>query len=511
MGFLNDWLLTVLLLIPAIGGAVVPFVRPGRAARATAIGIAVATAVVSVLILIPFHRQQGAAYDYAPAGTVQMLRQAEFLPALHAGYRVAIDGLSVPFVLLTTVLGVVSCAASRRDLDRPRLQLTLLLWLEATTLGVFLSFDLLLLWCFLALSLIPCSGLLWLSSGDRRARVTIAFLWPMLVGLACLLVAALGERLASAHCYAGGTLDLVRLAACRTGGAERTLFVLALIGFLVRLPAFPFHAWLGIAVTESSPAIAAVIGSLVPLTGGYGLFRVVLPLFPAASASLWWVIAGTGLLNLLYHALAAMGQSTTQRTLVQVSFATLGLVLIGSAMMTPAASNGGVFALLSGCLATGSSILLSGTTRDETARVKLPQLGSAGPAYWAAGALVLLVVPGLLGQVIVLLGTIEAAQGASVLIQAHAATRGLLFALALAECVGIALLGAAVAHTMRGEPPAFEPAALPRSTERPIAKGGGVLGAVAAVAILFGVMATPFCFAFTRRALDALMARALHS
>lgn len=504
MRFLSDWLLTILLLIPGIGGAAVLFVRPVRAARRTAIGVALATFVLSLLILIPFHRQQGTAYDYAPAGTVQLLHSVEIFPALHAGYRVAIDGLSFPFIVLTTFLCANLVVFSSGPPRWPRLQLAMLLWLELATLGVFVAFDLLLLWAFLALMLIPCCGLIWIAAGGGRARAAMAFLVPMLVALACLLVAILSERLLSTHCLAGGTLDLVRLAACSAGWGERTLFALALISFLLRLPVVPVHSWLNVVATETSPVVAATIGALVPLTGGYGLLRVVLPLFPAAAASLWWLMAGLGLLTVFYHTLAAIGQPELRRAVVHLGIAMIGFVLIGVATYTAAGANGAVFTLFTGILAHAFLLLLAGRDWDAGEATVGSRSGPGWVAGFAVGMLTLLTVPGFLGQVVVLFGAFQAAERGSMLLRLRAASPATLIAVAGAICIGILLFGLACVHLMsslfRGDRSSSSAPAIESRTS-----DGPVLVSMAVVTVLFGALAAPCCFAFTHGAIGALM------
>ncbi|HEY2585821.1 MAG TPA: proton-conducting transporter membrane subunit [Tepidisphaeraceae bacterium] len=504
MRFLNDWLLTILLLVPAIGGAAVLWVRPVRAARRTAIGIALATFCLSLLILIPFRRQQGMAYDDAPLGTVQMVRSLEILPAMHAGYRVAMDGLSLPFVVLTTFLCAVLVVLPPVDERRPRVQLAMFLWLELATLGVFLAFDFLLLWAFLAFMVLPCSGLIWLSAGGGRARATMAFLVPMLVALACLLVAVMGERLMSTHCLTGGTLDLVRLAACPAGWGMQTLFALALISFLLRLPVVPFHSWLTAIAAETSPAVAGAIGALLPLTGGYGLFRVVLPLFPAAAASLWWVMAGLGLLTVFYHALAAIGQPGLRRAVVHLSITMSGFVLIGAATYTPAGANGAVFTLLAGSLISAFLLLLAGGTGAAGESELSPQSGTAWGASLMAGMLTLLAVSGFLGPVVVLFGAFQAAQRDSMLLRLRAASPGWLIALAGGIAIGSLLFGLAGVQVMRSIT-GTDRSSPPAQAVEERCFNVAVLAPLAVVTVLLGGFAAPWCFAFTRRAIGALM------
>jgi NADH-quinone oxidoreductase subunit M len=474
MGFLDHWLLTILLLLPAAGGVAILFIRSPLVRCRTALGLALGTFCASLLVLILFHRQPGP-YEYAPGGIVQMVCQAEIIPALHVNYRVAVDGLSLPFVLLTTLVGVLACGASWNDSDRSRIYYAMIFWLESATLGVFLSFDLLLLWVFLAISLIPCCALILLGVRQRRGRAVIAFLTPMLIGTACLFVAVLGERLMSTRCFTGGTLDLLRLSSRPC--ADRTLFLLMLIGFAARHPVFPVHSWLAVVAAECPPAVMAMLIGLVPLTGGYGLLRVVMPLFPAVAGSLWWMLAGVGIITVLYGALNSIGQTNLRSALVHVIVAMSGFACIGIAVLTPAGVNASAMILLSQAL-VGPFILILAS--DDFRREGL----------WAAplafGWIAELILPGLLGQLMVVLGAF----------QTHAASPLAIDLLIAAMCVGILLIGTAGTLNLRRLISPGESASAPATT---------VLASVAIAALLLAILASPFCFVFTHGALESIL------
>lgn len=427
MNFLDHWLLTILLLLPAAGGVVVLFLRSPIAVRRTTLGLALFTLGVALLVLILFHRQPGK-YDYAPAGTVQMVCEAPIVPSLHLTYRVAVDGLSLPFVLLTALAGVLACGMSWKERDRPAAYFAMILWLVSATLGVFLSFDLLLLWLFLAASLVPCCGLILLAAGSHRGRAVIVFLAPMLIGAACLFVAALGERLISTRCFVGGTLDIVRLGSAPCG--ERTLFLLVLIGFVVRIPLFPFHSWL-VAISENVPpaAMTLLIG-LVPLTGGYGLLRVAMPLFPAVAAGWWWILAGLGIVTILYSAMNAIGETNLRRAMAHVTVSMTGFACLGIALPTAVGANGAAMILLSQALIGPCMLSLLGDC------VRRNGLWTAG---LVVGWLAELSIPGLLGQMMVLLGAI----------QAHSLSPVAIDLLIVGLCFGMVLIGTAAVICMR--------------------------------------------------------------
>ena len=450
------------------------FLRSAAAVRRTTLGIALGSLAVVILIMVTFHRLPNR-YAYAPAGTVQMVCETPILPSLHVSYRVAIDGLSLPMILITTLLAVLACGLSWNEQERPPLYFAMILWLECATLGIFLSFDLCLLWIFLTLSLIPCCALILLGNGQRRGKAVIAFLSPMLIGAACLFVAVLGERLMSTRCFVGGTLDMVRLSSAPCG--ERPLFLLVLIAFVVRVGLFPFHSWIASVSESAPPAVIAMLVGLVPLTGGYGLLRLAIPLFPTVAAASWWLLAGWGILTILYGGLNAVGQTDLRRSVVHLSVAMSGFACIGITLATPLAANGAAMILLSQALiAPCMLVLLAQNARRESLWITGLAVG------WIAE----LAIPGFLGQLIVVLAVLGS----------HAHAPAAMDALLAAMFAGMILIGTAGVACMRRMPPS-----------NAYASGRNVtaLESMVMAALLVAIFAAPLAILIAHGALDAML------
>lgn len=434
MSFLHHWLLTILLLTPAAGGFVVLLLRSSGAARRTAIGVSVGALCLSILVLVLFQVKPGS-YDYAPAGTVQMSQHFEIVPAIHCNYQVAIDGLSLPFIVVTSLIAILACVSGPREREHARWFLAMILWIETAALGIFLSFDLLLLWAFLAILPIPICALPSLGRAEHRRPLVWSFLPPMLIALACLFVGALGERLMSTHCMVGGTFDLVRLASMRC--TDPALFLLLLIGFLVIVPVFPLHSWVAVLARSRFPLAISMMAMLFPLIGGYGLLRVALPLFPTVAASLWWLPASLGVLMILNFSLCAMGTEDFGSAAAYVILSMNGFALVGLATLTPIGMSGALIIFLGQSLIapslielTGESIFVrGGSSRDCTA---------FAAAVWLAE----LQVPGFLSQIMVLLGTMQMAGRDSV---SHSGA----LAVAVMAAVGVVLIAAAGVRIVR--------------------------------------------------------------
>jgi proton-translocating NADH-quinone oxidoreductase chain M len=501
MAFLNHWLLTILLLVPMAGAVAVLFVRPPRAVRWTALGTTLAAFCLSLVLLIPFRSQRTGAYGYGSRGTVQLLCQFEWLPAIHGYYKVALDGLSNPLVVFTTIICVVACAASFRVGNRPRVYFSLLLFFEATTLGIFLAFDVLFFCGFLVLSLIPAYLLIARSGGIGSQRAAKRFLLYMLASLACLFVALYADHLASRTAFPGGTFDLIGLTSRDISGIGKVLFLLAAMGFLIRLPVVPLHGWLPDVMAESSGPVAAVVGALVPLTGGYGLLRIAWPLFSAGALSIWSASSILAVFSILFGSLRAIAEQDLKRSIAYASTSITGFVLLGIAVTTPTAMNGAVFVLLS----QGLILAIMAFLLDRNAFASDQRLATepARGTFFVIACLAATVVPGLLGQLIVLLGVFQAARPDSLLggVQ-HLAGPGYLYFLAMIASLGVVLIGVWVAGVIRRT---FSLPTDLKQIEDLAGRETSYLVPLAIVTLMLGLFPMALCFTFTQRAVDAIL------
>jgi NADH-quinone oxidoreductase subunit M len=452
--FLSRHLLSLLLFAPALAAALL-FVLPDRerilktfafAASLVPLGLAVALWI---------------GYDGAAAG-FQFREQWPWFTAIGADYFLAVDGLSIPLILLTTLLTPLALTAAAGIREKVRAFLALFLLLETGILGVFLSLDLLLFFLFWEISLVPMYFLIQQWGGEKRDGAALKFLLYTMGGSLGLLLAIQAVRIAA------GTFDLTvlydrwptlppeKLFGAPIGTVKTILFWGMAVALAVKVPVWPFHTWLPDAHTEAPTAGSMILAGVLLKMGGYGFLRLLLPLFPGESARFAPLLAALAAAAIVFGALAAWSQTDFKRLVAYSSVAHMGFVALGvaAAAWSGAGSASGSLALRGAALqmfthglSAAGMFLLVGALYDRTHTRNLEELGglwARAPIYGgiliftAMGSLGLPGLGGFVSELMVILGSFPAFPAA-----AAAAMIGLFFAGAyILKAVGKVLYGA---------------------------------------------------------------------
>ncbi len=339
-----------------------------------------------------------------PSGGTWLARASwPWIPRLGIGLRLGVDGLSLLLVVLTAVLGLLAVACSWREItERVGFFHFNLLAILAGVVGVFLALDLFLFYFFWELMLVPMAFLIAIWGHERRVYAAIKFfLFTQASGL-LMLVAILG--LWAAHGRATGTWTFAYEALLGTPLSGTLAFWLMLgffVAFAVKLPAVPFHTWLPDAHTEAPTAGSVVLAGLMLKTGGYGLIRFAVPLFPEAAHRFAPVAMALGAAGVLYGAWLAFAQTDLKRLVAYTSVSHLGFVLLGVYAWNALALQGAVLQMLCHGLSTGALFILVGALQERTGTRDLGRLGglwATAPRMGALGlffALASLGLPGL--------------------------------------------------------------------------------------------------------------------
>ena len=365
-------LLSLMLITLPLGAALIWLAPSERQVRWNALVTALVDLVLALAVL--------AGFDSERPG-FQFVEHAEWIPSLNIHYRLGVDGLSVLFLPLTILLfNAVLLASWNSVRTLPRLYYTLLLILESATLGIFCALDTMLFFFFWELTLVPLYFLisLWGIGPHRRYAAVKYILFMMAGGVPLLfgfLLLAFGHAQAGAAQLPQGLVFDYRLLLEQPLPVEMqaAVFFLLLLGFAAKAPVFPLHTWLPTVAMEGPVAIAAVMAGLK--VGAYGLIRFVVPLAPQAAGEYHWVLAGLGVIGLLYGALAALSQTNLRRMLAFASISHVGLVILGIASLDVQGLQGALFQLLNFTVVAGGLFLMAGFLHRRTGSTDVIGLG----------------------------------------------------------------------------------------------------------------------------------------
>ena len=349
MSFLNfhdpqivlTWLLSLVIFLPTIGALVLCVVPKGtdETIRRFSLIVTMAVFVLTIWLAIPTGSTppETGRFVLGMPG-IQNVVQHSWIPAFKIEYFLGVDGISLPLVLLTSFLSVLSMWASWPITKHVRAYCILFLLLETGMLGVFLSLDFFLFYVFWEVMLLPMYFLIGIWGGPRREYAAIKFFLFTLVGSVLMLVAILMLYFASTpHTF--NILKLAELGQLADSPFHQTLFwgkstswwafVLLFIGFVIKLPAVPVHTWLPDAHVEAPTPISMILAGVLLKMGGYGVLRICYPICPDAGYDLAWFVCGLGTVSMVYGALAALAQKDFKRLVAYSSVSHMGYVLLG--------------------------------------------------------------------------------------------------------------------------------------------------------------------------------------
>ncbi|CAN3981274.1 complex I subunit 4 family protein [Kitasatospora purpeofusca] len=428
--------LIALLVLPLLGAALTlaPVFGPDPAAadrRALRFGTVLTGAVLVLTVAL------AAGFDHDEPARMQATTDVAWIPAIGVRLHLGVDGVSLPLLVLTSLLTFLCALYSERRLPSgegvpsARSFVGLFLLLEVGMLATFAVLDLVLFFLAFEIVLIPMYFLIARWGSGAKVPAANRFILYTLLGSAVMLLGFLLVGLKA------GTFDMQALAAARGSGLSHSTQVIAalaiMVGLAVKAPAWPLHSWLPDAHTAAPTVGSVLLAGVLLKMGTYGLVRVLLPVVPDGTTTLAPYLGAFAAVGIVYGSLACLALARTgakgdlKRLIAYSSVGHMGFVLLGIASLTPVGVNGALFANIAHGLITGLLFFVVGALKDRYGTADLDTLaGATGGALYgraprlgallAFAAVASLGLPGLAGfwgELLAMFGAFDPAEGLS--------------------------------------------------------------------------------------------------
>jgi NADH-quinone oxidoreductase subunit M len=391
-------LLFITLAIPAVTAALLMLFRSSlntSSARWMAVFGAAVALLCSALFLSQFYSSAVSNFE---TGSQPLLSTASKLSVIQPKVETIIpwlsnerlsfnlyfgvDGISVALIALTTLLTVSAILISWESIQNRASEFyAALLLLETGLIGVFCAFDLVLFYVFFEMTLIPLFFLIAVWGGRDRKWAAVKFFLYTLAGSLVTLSGLIWLVLHVAGLGLQNPTSIPALLAWLADhplepAVQEALFLAVSMGFLIKVPVFPFHTWLPLAHVEAPTAGSVVLAGVLLKLGTYGFLRICLPLFPAASVSLGVPLIGLlSVVGIIYGSLCALWQSDIKKLVAYSSVAHLGFCMLGLFALNTEGMTGSVLQMINHGLSTGALFILVGMIYDRYHTREMSEMG----------------------------------------------------------------------------------------------------------------------------------------
>ena len=401
-------ILSLITWLPLLGGLVILSVRGDEAtvasnARWTALWTSLIVLVLSLVLWVKFDPTDGG---------FQFVESLAWLPQYKVGYKMGVDGISVLFVLLSTVLTPLCILASWESIQtRVREFMISFLILETMMVGMFCALDFIVFYMFFEAVLIPMYLIIGVWGGPRRVYAAVKFFLYTLTGSVLMLLALLAMWL-----YAG-TTDIPTLMETKfPAGMQTWLFLAFLASFAVKVPMWPVHTWLPDAHVEAPTAGSVILAGVLLKMGGYGFLRFSIPMLPDASAYFAPFMFTMSVIAVIYTSLVALAQEDMKKLIAYSSVAHMGIVTIGMFTFNEQGIQGALFQMLSHGVVSSALFLVVGVVYDRIHSREIARYGGLAdrmPAYafvfmlFTMASVGLPGTAGFVGEFLVIVGALQ--------------------------------------------------------------------------------------------------------
>jgi len=401
-------MLSVIIFLPLVGALFIMLLPAGddagakRNARWTALWVTTIDLAIALLLASRFD---------AASAEFQFVEKKPWLAGTIT-YHLGVDGISLPFVILTAALMPICILASWRVIEtRVKEYMVAFLVLETLMIGTFCALDLVLFYLFFEGGLIPMFLIIGVWGGPRRVYASFKFFLYTLLGSVLMLLAII------AMYDQAGTTDIAAL--LRHGfppTLQKWAWLAFFASFAVKMPMWPVHTWLPDAHVEAPTAGSVILAAILLKMGGYGFLRFSLPMFPAASVDFAPLVFALSVVAIVYTSLVALAQEDMKKLIAYSSVAHMGFVTMGIFAATTQGIAGGIFQMISHGIVSGALFLSVGVVYDRMHTREIAAYGglvNRMPLYAAAFMVFTLANVGLpgtsgfIGEFLTLIGTFK--------------------------------------------------------------------------------------------------------
>jgi NADH-quinone oxidoreductase subunit M len=409
-------ILSLVTLLPLVGAFAILIIRGddevvARNARATALWTSLITFFLSLMLWTGFDRKSAA---------FQFVEKNPWIESFGINYHMGVDGISVLFVLLSTLLTPICVLASWDAIKvRVREYMIAFLVLETLMVGMFCALDFVLFYIFFEGVLIPMFLIIGVWGGQRRVYAAFKFFLYTLTGSVLMLLAILAIYLQA------GTTDVPTLLKyALPGDIQYWLWLAFFASFAVKVPMWPVHTWLPDAHVEAPTAGSVILAGVLLKMGAYGFLRFSVPMLPVATDFFTPMVFSLSIIAVIYTSLVALVQLDMKKLIAYSSVAHMGFVTLGIFTLNQQGVTGAIFQMLSHGIVSAALFLCVGVIYDRMHTREIARYGGLAermPVYAFFFMVFMLASVGLpgtsgfVGEILILVGLFQVSTWAATL------------------------------------------------------------------------------------------------
>ncbi|MFK8075351.1 MAG: NADH-quinone oxidoreductase subunit M [Granulosicoccus sp.] len=308
-------ILSLTIWLPILAGFLIIALGDGPARK-----LAAATSILTLLVSLPLY------FGFDPTtAAMQFTESVAWLPGFNINYDLGVDGISMPLIILTTLINVIVVISAWEVIkDRPAMYLGSFSIMTGLMIGVFSALDAILFYIFFEATLIPMFLIIGIWGGPRRVYATVKFFLYTFLGSVFMLIALI-------YMYEqGGSFSILSMHELALDKDQQFwIFLAFLAAFAVKIPMWPVHTWLPDAHVEAPTAGSAVLAAIMLKMGGYGFLRFSLPVTPDASSFMDTFMIAISLIAVVYIGFVALAQRDMKKLIAYSSISHMGFVTLG--------------------------------------------------------------------------------------------------------------------------------------------------------------------------------------